>query len=103
LKKETGMKAAKFDAAEYIEDEGDVLAFLEAALEENDPQYFIKALGIVARSKGMTEIAKKTGRGRESLYKAFSATGNPGFVTVFQALDALWFNLRVEPKAGALV
>ena len=96
------MKAAKFDAAEYLEDQADMVAYLEAALEEDDPQLFIKALGTVARSKGMTELARKSGIGRESLYKALSEVGNPGFATVFQALDAMGLTLRVEAKTPAM-
>ena len=74
MKKE---KTRLWDAAEYLKTEEDMAAYLEAALEENDPSLIAAALGDIARAKGMTQIAKKTGLGRESLYKALSPEGNP--------------------------
>jgi probable addiction module antidote protein len=71
-----------WDAAEHLETEEDMAAFLEAALEEGDPSLVAAVLGDIARAKGMTQIANATGLGRESLYKALSPGGNPEFATI---------------------
>jgi probable addiction module antidote protein len=75
-----------------------VVAYLEAVLEENDPRLITAALGDIARAKGMTQIAKKTGLGRESLYKALSAEGNPEFSTVLKVIAAL--GLQLHARSG---
>ncbi|HNY51281.1 MAG TPA: putative addiction module antidote protein [Smithella sp.] len=83
-----------WDAAEYLKTEEDMVAYLEAALEENDPTLVSAALGDIAKAKGMTEIAKKTGLGRESLYKALSQEGNPEFSTIMKVISALGLKLH---------
>ena len=83
-----------WDAAEHLENEEDMAAYLEAALEENDPALVAAALGDIARAKGMSQIARETGLGRESLYKALSAEGNPEFATVLKVIEALGLQLR---------
>jgi probable addiction module antidote protein len=83
-----------WDAAEYLETKEDMVAYLEAALEENDPALVAAALGDITRAKGMTQIAKKTGLGRESLYKALSPEGNPEFSTVLKVISALGLKLH---------
>jgi len=83
-----------WDAAEYLKTEEDMVAYLEAALEENDPTLVSAALGDIAKAKGMTDIAKKTGLGRESLYKALSQEGNPEFSTVMKVISALGLKLH---------
>lgn len=83
-----------WDAAEYLKTEEDMAAYLEAALEENDPTLVSAALGDIAKAKGMTDIAKKTGLGRESLYKALSQEGNPEFSTVMKIISALGLKLH---------
>ena len=83
-----------WDAAEYLETEEDMAAYLEAALDENDPTLVAAALGDITRAKGMTQIAKKTGLGRESLYKALSPDGNPEFSTVLKVVSALGLKLH---------
>lgn len=90
------MRTRPWDAADYLEDEGDVVAYLEAAFEDGDPRVIAAALGDVARSRGMTAVAAKSGLGRESLYKALSRDGNPGFATVLNVLQAL--GLRLHPS-----
>ena len=70
------------DITRYLESDEDIAAYLDAALEEDDPALLAAALGDVARAKGMTAIARETGPGRESLYKALSLGGNPEFTTV---------------------
>jgi len=87
-------KTKIWDAAEYLETEEDMAAYLEAALEENDPALVAAALGDIARAKGMTQIARKAGLGRESLYKALSPDGNPEFSTVLKVVSALGLKLH---------
>jgi probable addiction module antidote protein len=72
-------------------------AYLEAALEDGDPNLVVAALGDIARSKGMTNIARETGLGRESLYKALSLEGNPEFATVLKVIQSLGLRLRATP------
>jgi probable addiction module antidote protein len=83
-----------WDAAEYLETQEDIVAYLEAALEVNDSTLVAAALGDIARAKGMTQIAKKSGLGRESLYKALSPEGNPEFSTVLKVVSALGLKLH---------
>jgi probable addiction module antidote protein len=77
------------------EDHLDTAAYLEAVFEDGDPELVTHALGAVARSKGMTEIAKLTGLGRQNLYKALSAEGHPEFSTVLKVIRALGLKLSV--------
>jgi len=91
-------KTHTWDPAEYLETEEDMAAYLEAALEEDDPALFTAALGDIARAKGMTLIARESGLGRESLYKALSADGNPEFATVMKVVRSL--GLKLHAKAG---
>lgn len=91
MKKE---KTRLWDAAEYLKTEEDMAAYLEAALEENDPSLIAAALGDIARAKGMTRIAKETGLGRESLYKALSPEGNPELSTILKVIKALGLQLH---------
>lgn len=90
-------KISAWDAAEHLKTQADMEAYLEAALEENDPGLIAAALGDIARAQGMSQIAKKTGLGRESLYKALSAQGNPEFSTVVKVVNALGLRLQVKP------
>ena len=92
---------AKYDPAEYINSKEDVLAFLEGALEENDPEFLFKTIGYIARSKGMAQIAKELNLNREGLYTSFSPQGNPSFITVARVLDNLGFQLSVKQKVPA--
>ncbi len=86
-----------WDVTHYLETEEDMAAYLDAALEEDDPALLAAALGDIARAKGMSEIARETGLGRESLYKALSAEGNPEFGTVLKVVHSLGLRLRVTP------
>jgi probable addiction module antidote protein len=87
-------RTKKWDPVEHLKDEADMVAYLEAALEEGDPAVVTAALGDIARAKGMSEVARETGLGRESLYKALSAQGNPEFSTVLKVVRALGLRLR---------
>jgi len=89
-------KTKPYDVAEYLETEEDMAAYIQAAFEEGDAAIVVQALGNVARARGMTEIARKTGLGRESLYKALSPEGNPEFATVLKVVAALGIKLNVE-------
>jgi probable addiction module antidote protein len=91
-------KTRPYDAAEYLETTEDMAAYLEAALEDGDPTAVVKALGTIARARGMTQISRDTGLGRESLYKALSPEGNPEFATVMKVVRALGLKLRAEPE-----
>ena len=83
-----------WDPAEHLNTQEDIVAYLEAALEDGDSQLIASVLGDITRSKGMTEIARETGLGRESLYKALSPNGNPEFATVLKVFRALGIRLR---------
>jgi probable addiction module antidote protein len=87
-------KTRRWDASEHLETEADMAAYLEAALEEGDPGLIAAALGDIARARGMAWIARETGLGRESLYKALSPDGNPEFATVLKVVRALGLRLR---------
>ncbi|RJP26637.1 MAG: putative addiction module antidote protein [Candidatus Abyssobacteria bacterium SURF_5] len=85
-----------WDVVENLKTEEDMAAYLEAALEEGDPSLISAVLGDIARAKGMAEIARETGLGRESLYKALSPEGNPEFATVLKVIRALRLKLKVQ-------
>jgi probable addiction module antidote protein len=89
-----------WDPAEHLNTEEDMAAYLEAALEEGDPALVAAALGDIARAKGMSQIARDAGLGRESLYKALSPSGNPEFATIMRVVSALGLRLHATP-AGA--
>jgi probable addiction module antidote protein len=91
--------------ADQIETKEDVTGTLEAVIElavqENDLEYLLKAIGEIARSKGMAQIAKELNLDRTSLYKSLSPEGNPSFFTVARVLDNLGFQLSVKQKVPA--
>ncbi len=93
------LKVTPFDPAEHLETEEDILYYLEAAMEGNDPKHIASALGDVARSKGMSEIARKTGLGRQALYNALSENGNPTLETLTAVMSALGFELTVQRRS----
>ena len=94
------LKLTPFDPSDHLLTEEDILYYLEAAMEGNDPKHIASALGDVARSKGMTEIARKTGLGRQALYAALSDNGNPTLETLTSVLGALGFELTVQKKVA---
>jgi len=87
----------RFDAAEYLDTSERQAAYITAALETGDPALVRDALGVVARARGMAEIAKTADLNRESLYKALGETGNPEFSTVMRVLHALGLTLSARP------
>jgi probable addiction module antidote protein len=88
-----------WDPAEHLASEEDMAAYLEAALEEGDPALVAAALGDIARAKGMSQVARDAGLGRESLYKALSPTGNPELATILKVVSALGLRLHAAPAA----
>ena len=91
-------KFSKFDSAEYLKTEEDMAAYLDACLEEaeDDPAFITKALGVIARARGMSQLARDTGMTRQALYKALSEDGNPEFSTVLKVVHALGLKLGAE-------
>jgi probable addiction module antidote protein len=89
------IKMQPWDPVNYLKTEKDMAQYLEAALDDGDPALVAAVLGDIARAKGMTEIAKKAGLGRESLYKALSHDGNPELTTVLKVVRALGLKLKV--------
>jgi probable addiction module antidote protein len=90
----------KWDTAEYIDTKEKAIAYLEAAIEENDPEFLLEVIGDIARSKGMSQIARELGLDRRGLYKALAPEGNPSFKTVFKLFDLLGLRLRLEQKSA---
>ncbi|MCL2537619.1 MAG: putative addiction module antidote protein [Coriobacteriia bacterium] len=90
------VKLKRFDAADYLKSEEDIAAYLDAVLEDNDPQLLIVALGDIARARGMTQLAEKVGVSRESLYRSLSIDGNPSAATVLKIVGALGLQLHVS-------
>lgn len=95
-------KLSKWDSAQYLKSEEDMLAYFEACLEEagDDAAFIAKTLGNIAKARGMTQLARDTGLGRESLYKALSGEGNPSFATILKVTRALGLQLRASTLAG---
>ena len=94
-------KYARFDAADYLEDLDDVAAYLEIALQESaeDPTAVPRALGVIARSKNMSELARQVGMSRDGLYKALSADGNPTWSTILKVTNALGLRFELHTVA----
>lgn len=90
-------KTTRFDAADYLDTEDRQVAYITAALETGDADFVRDALGLVARARGMGEIAKNAGLNRESLYKALGESGNPEFGTVMRIVSALGLTLSARP------
>lgn len=89
-----------WDVAETLNDKEDIISCLEVALKENNTKFLFEVLSALARSKGMTKIARELGVTREGLYKSLSPCGHPSFETVIKLLDILGMKLKVEPKSA---
>ena len=96
------IKLRKWDSAEHLNSNEDIALYLDACLEEagDDPAFIAKALGNIARARGMSQLARETGLGRESLYKALSGEGNPSFATILKVIHALGVKLHAETAHG---
>jgi len=92
-------KTSMYDVAEHLRSPEEMAAYLEACLEEahGDAAFIAKALGDIARAKGMTQVARDSGLSRESLYKALSGERSPGFDTILKVMGALGLQLHAEP------
>ena len=90
------LKIRAYDSAEYLEDEDSIEAYLADAFDEGESKAIAHALGVVARARGMTKLARETGIARESLYRALSGEGNPEFATIMKVMAAL--GLRVTAQ-----
>jgi probable addiction module antidote protein len=89
------VKTKPWNSAKYLKTNQDITDYLEAVLDEGDAALLAHALGVVARAKGMTKIARAAGLGRESLYKSLSPSGNPELATVLKVIQALGLKLKV--------
>src|SRR5262245_45370229 len=89
-------KLLPFDAVRYLTDDAAMAEYLNAVLETNDPDLLLLALGDIARARGMAQIAKETGLGRESLYKALTPGAKPRFDTVLKVARALGVKLSAQ-------
>jgi probable addiction module antidote protein len=92
-------RTSRWDAADHLGTPASRLAYLEVALADGDPSLVAAALGDIARASGMAELARKTGLGRESLYKALSENGNPELGTVLRVIEALGLQLQAVARA----
>ncbi len=97
-KKATKTRTTPYDVAEHLRSPAEMAAYLDAWFEEapDDAAGIARALGDIARAKGMTQVAKDAGLSRESLYRALSAEGNPSFATVLKVARALGVKLHAE-------
>ena len=86
-----------FDAADYLDSDESIAAYLSAALEDGDPELFLVAIKDVARARGMTQLAKDTGLWRESLYKALAPGAKPRYDTILKVVKALGVTLHASP------
>jgi len=93
-----GIKTTRWDSAEFLETNEDIQLYLDACIEEagDDPAFIVHALGVIARAKNMSQLARDTGLSREGLYKALSPEGNPTFTTVAKVAKALGLQLTVQ-------
>jgi len=93
------LKITPFDEAKYLKTEEERLAYLLVCLEDapDDAEFIAHAVGVVARSRNMSQLARDTGLTREGLYKALSESGNPSFSTIWKVLNALGYRLTIEP------
>lgn len=89
------VKTLPYDSAEYLDSAEAINAYMEVALETGNPAFIAKALGTIARARGMSRIAKKAGLSRESLYKALSTEGNPEFATIVRVMEALGLKFSI--------
>ena len=92
------IKTTRWDSAEYLKTDKDIELYLEACIEEagDDPAFIVHALGVIARARNMSKLARDTGLTREGLYKALSPEGNPTFATVAKVAKALGLQITVQ-------
>ena len=93
-------KLAPFDVSDYLDDEEVMAEYLAACLEDADPDVFLSALADVAKAKGMAQVAKASGLGRESLYKALAPGAHPRHETIRKVVAALGLKITIAPAAA---
>jgi len=93
------LETTPWDAADFLDSDETIAAYLEAAFEDGDPALIAAAIGDVARARGATDIARKAGLSREAMYKAFAQGGNPTLSTLTRVLKALGVRLSVRVTA----
>ncbi|NVN87893.1 MAG: putative addiction module antidote protein [Rhodopseudomonas sp.] len=93
-------RAKAFDAADYLDSPEMIAAYLNEALESEDPALIAKAIGAVARAQGMTDVAEKAGLSRENLYRALGGDAKPEFATVLKVLHALGIDLVAQTRVA---
>jgi probable addiction module antidote protein len=91
------VKSRPFDPAAYLDSDEAIAAYLTEALESNDPGFIADSLGVVARARGMTQVARDAGLSRESLYRTLGPEGNPELSTLLRVLGVLGLRLAVRP------
>ena len=91
---------SRYDTADYLKTEADIAAYLEAVMDEagDDPIFVARALGVVARTRNISKLARDTGLSREGLYKALSEDGNPSFATIAKVAKALGLRISFTPS-----
>jgi len=92
------IKIIPFDPAKYLKSDEEIAIYLSEAFETGEPDYINHALGVAAKARGMTQIARDSGLKREALYRSLSQTGNPQFTTILAVMKALGLNLKVEAR-----
>ena len=90
------LETKPFDAAEYLDDDEAIEEFLAAAFESGEPAFIARSVGVVARARNMSKLARDVGMSRAALYKALSGEGNPEFGTIMRVLDALGIRLSAR-------
>ena len=90
-------KLTNFDMSEYLNSSEAVAEYISQVLEDGDQAEFLRAIGYIAKAKGMTQIANETGLGRASLYKTFQEGSEPKFATVMKVMKSIGLNLHADP------
>lgn len=96
------LKTTKFDVQDYLKTPDQQAAYLEAALESDDPSFIAAAIGDLAKARGVSRFSRETGLSREAIYKTFRVGGNPTLDTLSKATDVLGYRLTVVPKKRAV-
>ena len=99
MKRKVTYKA--FDPAQYLDNDAVIAEYLSAAAEDSNPDVFVAALGDVAKARGMAQIARESGLGRESLYKALSAGAHPRYETINSVFRALGVKFTIFAGQGS--
>lgn len=94
------LETRPFDPAAYLDSEETIAAYMTEALDSNDPGFIADALGVIARARGMTQVAREAGLSRESLYRTLGPEGNPELSTLLRVLSALGLRLAIRPAEG---